>query len=123
VRTEVSTQETEARNYDAAFSPDGTKIAFTSFRDGNGEVYAMDATTGSNPTNLSKIAAEDDHPAFSPDGTKIAFTSYRNGNSEIYTMNARDGSKQQNRTKNAAYDFAPDWGGLLLVHIPQLPRE
>ena len=78
MRTEVSTQGTEARNYDAAFSSDGTKIAFTSFRDGN---------------------------------------------SEIYTMNARDGSKQQNRTKNAAYDFAPDWGGLLLVHIPQLPRE
>jgi Tol biopolymer transport system component len=110
VRTEVSTQETEARNYDAAFSSDGTKIAFTSFRDGNGEVYAMDATTGSNPTNLSKIAAEDDHPAFSPDGTKIAFASNRSGNREIYKMSALDGSSLKRLTKIAAYDFAPDWG-------------
>ena len=68
-------------------------IAFETDRDGNFEVYAMNAD-GADQTNLSNNAASDRDPAWSPDGSKIAFESDRDGNFEIYVMNA-DGSHEQ----------------------------
>ena len=62
-----------------AWSPDGTKIAFTSQRDGNGEIYAMNAD-GTGQIRLTNNATEDAQPAWSPDGSKIAFTTFRDGN-------------------------------------------
>ena len=47
-------------------------IVFHSDRDGNGEVYVMDAD-GSNPTRLTDNPALELLPKWSPDGTKIAF--------------------------------------------------
>src|SRR5205085_3626152 len=87
------------------FSPDGSKIAFRSNRDGNYEIYVMDAD-GSNQTRLTNNPAEDYEPFFSPDVSKIAFTSQRDGNYEIYLMNA-DGTGQTNLTNNAADDVRP----------------
>ena len=57
-----------------AWSPDGRTIVFVSWRDGNGEVYAMDAD-GSGPRNLTQHPAKDVRPAWSPDGRRIAFVS------------------------------------------------
>ena len=65
-----------------AWSRDGRTIVFVSWRDGNGEVYAMDAD-GSGPRNLTQHPAKDAHPAWSPDGRRIAFVSRRDGNSEV----------------------------------------
>ena len=57
-----------------AWSPDGRTIVFVSWRDGNGEVYAMDADSSS-PRNLTQDPAKDVRPAWSPDGRRIAFVS------------------------------------------------
>ena len=83
-----------------AQSPDGTRIAFSSRRDLNSEVYVMDADGGA-PQNLTFHEAWDEGPAWSPDGQRIAFVSDRNGdveefgglrfNTDIFVMNA-DGS-------------------------------
>ena len=89
------------------FSGTNGKIAFSSERDGNGEIYVMDAD-GSNPTNLTNNGATDGGPAWSPDGGKIAFTSERDGNYEIYVMDA-DGSNPTNLTNNSAWDSEPAW--------------
>ena len=90
-----------------AWSRDGRTIVFVSWRDGNGEVYAMDAD-GSSPRNLTQDPAKDVHPAWSPDGRSIAFVSSRDGNSEIYVMNA-DGSRKRNLTRDRASDDSPTW--------------
>lgn len=96
-----------ADNGDPSWSPNGTKITFTSRRDsGNFEIYIMNAD-GSNQTRLTIDNGVDEYPAFSPDGSKIAFNSSRAGQfSQIYIMNA-DGSNQTRLTNIAATDLLP----------------
>ena len=90
-----------------AWSPDGTKIAFQSDRDGNTNIYVMN-TDGTGQVSLTNSPANDSSSTWSPDGTKIAFQSDRDGNSEIYVMNF-DGSGQSRLTNNAATDGDPAW--------------
>ncbi len=84
-----------------------TKIVFASYRDGNHEIYVMNAD-GSNQTNLTNNPASDDYPSWTPDAKKIAFGSNRDGNAEVYIMNA-DGSDQTRLTDNPAFDAFPSW--------------
>jgi uncharacterized repeat protein (TIGR01451 family) len=78
-------------------------IAFASTRDGNYEVYVMNAD-GSGQTNLTNDPAADLDPVWSPEGTRIAFTH----DGEVFVMNA-DGSGRTNLTNHPAYDFDPTW--------------
>jgi Tol biopolymer transport system component len=63
------------------------KIAFTSNRDGNQEIYVMNPD-GSGQTRLTNNPASDSSPSWSPGGTKIAFMSLRSGAPAIWVMNA-----------------------------------
>jgi Tol biopolymer transport system component len=85
------------------------RIAFSSQRDGNAEIYVMNAD-GSDQTRLTHNAAFDGVPAVSPDGTKILFETKRDQNSEmeIYVMNS-DGTGQVNLTNHPAWDHRPRW--------------
>ena len=84
-----------------------SRIAFVSDRDGNNEVYLMDAD-GSNQTRLTNDLGNDLYPAWSPDGGKMVFLSGRDGNDEIYVMDA-DGSTQARLTSNSIQDRSPEW--------------
>jgi Tol biopolymer transport system component len=103
------TNDPSASDSDPTWSPDGTKIAFATFRPGSIEIFVMDAD-GSNRVQLTADPASSDfEPAWSPDGTKIAFTSIRDGDGEVYLMNA-DGSNPVNLTNySEAEDFDPAW--------------
>lgn len=83
------------------------KIAFHTNRDGNAEVYSMDAD-GSDQVNLTNNNYWDGIPDWSPDGKKIAFVSTRDGNSEIYTMDP-DGGNVQRLTVSKPLDERPKW--------------
>ena len=62
-------------HYFGTFPGANGKILFDTNRDGNSEIYVMDAD-GSNPTNLTNnAAAAEFHATWSADGTKIAFVS------------------------------------------------
>lgn len=63
------------------------RIAFAGERDGNAEIYVMNAD-GTGVERLTNDPGDDGFPAWSPDGTEIAFASDRNGGFEIYVMNA-----------------------------------
>ncbi len=76
-----------ARPAQAAFPGTNGKIAFSSNRDGNPEIYMMNSD-GTGQTRLTTSAGTDDTPAFSSDGTRIAFTSTRSGSAVVYVMNA-----------------------------------
>jgi WD40 repeat protein len=80
---------TTGQDFEPAWSADGARIVFSSNRDGNYEIYVMDAD-GSNQTRLTNDPARDMQPAWSPDGRKIVFTRVA-PYYELYVMNA-DGS-------------------------------
>jgi hypothetical protein len=99
-------------NYYSAFGTlagPNEQIVFFSERDGNQEIYVMNAADGSNQTRLTSINASDSDPSWSPDRTKIAFESDREGNSNIYVMNAADGSGLIQLTDNLANYSNPKW--------------
>ena len=96
-----------------AWSPGGRKIAFSSFQDGDGDVYVIDADGPATATNLTNEAPADPRrfdgqPVFSPDGGKIAFLSARDGNFNVYLMNA-DGSSPVPVTSSPAPDAQPEF--------------
>ena len=103
-------QLTDGRVHDGqpAWSPDGSRIAFTSDRaDGNVDVWVMDAD-GGRPRRLTTSPGIDLGPAWSPDGRRIAFTSDRDGDLEVYVMSA-SGEGQVDISDNASADLTPTW--------------
>ena len=99
------------RSEQPARSPDGTRVAFSSIRDGNLEIYVMDAD-GGNPVNLTRDDAYDLAPAWSPDGRRIAFQRSGGGGRgpQIFVMNA-DGSGVERLTHDpqASWGLSPAW--------------
>jgi TolB protein len=106
-----------------SFSPDGSKIAFSSTRDRNGfscgsdecfyfgEIYVARAD-GSGARRLTRSDADDDSPAWSPDGAHIAFHSDRNYPSaernEIYSIGV-DGRCLTWLTNGVPDSLLPAW--------------
>ena len=83
------------------------RIAFTSTRDGNAEIYVMDPD-GGNWKRLTDNPAYDGQPSWSPDGQKIAFVSNRGGwHVQIYVMDS-DGSNPVKLT-DGVFDRFPSW--------------
>ncbi len=104
---DTSRSDRVVRNGTPSWSPDGSKIVFYSDRDGNGEIYLMNADS-SDPTRLTNDPADEGYPTFSPDGGKIAFDTDRDGNFDIYVMNA-DGSDPRRLTNDPARDVSASW--------------
>jgi WD40 repeat protein len=90
-----------------ALSPDGSKIAFVSHRDGNSEIYVIN-TDSSNELNLTEHPALDGDPDWSPDGTEIVFHSRRTGSDEVHIMSA-DGSNVRRITPGGLWTACEAW--------------
>lgn len=94
----------KTRDYMPALSPDGQRIAFTSYRQTLAGLYLMDLTrrkiiaVSTRGTNFS--------PSFSPDGEKLAFCSTMDGNAEIYV--ARLGKEAVEEIKRITFNEAID---------------
>lgn len=107
---------------DPAWSPDGKRIVYSSFRDYNGrtcfqectrssEIYVANAD-GSNQRRLTNTTADDQSPTWSPDGRSIAFVSDRSDPEshayEIYVMGA-DGKGVHRITSGQEWSTEPAW--------------
>lgn len=97
--------------YDAegSYSADGRSIVFTSFRDGDAEIYVMDAD-GSNPRRITRSKGYDGGPFFSPDGKRIVYRSDRKGNDllQLYVNNV-EGTAERALTDNEHVNWGPYW--------------
>jgi Tol biopolymer transport system component len=108
-------------------SPDGKRIVFTSLKDGDLEIYTMNAD-GSDVRRLTNTPGYDGGAWWSPDGKQIVYRAnhptdsaelkiYRDllaqrlvrpGKVEVFIMNA-DGSDQRQITHLGGANFGPSW--------------
>ncbi len=94
-------------NVQANWSPDGRSIAYTSYRDGQPNIFISHIYQGI-LDKFPKAPESTFQPSWSPDGTRIAFWSTRDGNAEVYVAN-RDGSNVRRLTTNPGIDQSPTW--------------
>jgi len=116
MKTQQVTQLTTGPDTFPAWSPLGDRIAFTSNRDGDYEIYTV-RPNGKGLTRITDSPGNDAHPAWSPDGEWIVFASNRTGfkdetggmsDGEIFVMRG-DGSDLRQLTENAFEDGTPAW--------------
>ena len=106
-------QDAEQLTFDEAYieqfglSPDGTRIAFSSDRSGNPDLWILELETGE-MRQLTTDPTPDWAPQWSPDGQSIAFYANRSGNRDIWTMPAGGGPATQ-LTRHEATDYYPVW--------------
>ena len=96
--------------YNPAWSPDGSMIAFSRTRgDGNGAIWIVEAD-GSDPRRVTDPPGSkgDWHPAWSPDGSTIVFFRQGASDAEIWSV-APDGSALTRLTTNDTENYDPDW--------------
>ena len=93
---------------EAAWSPDGKRIAFSSRRGARGDqdIYVMSAD-GTDLVRLTSSPAEEYDAAWSPDGKRIALTYERDDASSIWLLGLDRG--ELTPLTSGAYDNEPDW--------------
>jgi len=115
----VRKTEGETGDIQPAFSPDGTRIAFASFRAGNWDIFVMPTSGAAVATQLTKADSYDFHPSWSPDGKEIVYVSYvpEAGRWEIRIVDVEG-------TYNRAIGFGcfPQWSPTGQTILYQRPR-
>jgi len=77
-----------------AWSPDGRRLAVVMSKDGNSQIYVVNADGSGGPQRLTNSSGIDTEPRYAPDGS-IYFTSDRGGSPQIYRMGAGGGDIQR----------------------------
>jgi TolB protein len=93
-----------------AISPDGTKIAFSSNRDGPWDLYILDLVTGET-TRFTNTRAYDGNPTWSPDGKWLAYESYQLNNLDLFIQDINQNGGPIPLTSQTSADYSPNWSG------------
>jgi eukaryotic-like serine/threonine-protein kinase len=102
----VAAISSTSAEYHAQFSPDGRRVAFTSLRSGDAEIWVSDPD-GSNAVQLTSMAAQDSNCAhWSADGQLIAFSSNGEGEFDLYVIPSA-GGKPRRLSTHPAIDLCP----------------
>ncbi len=89
-----------------AWSPDGRRLAVTLTRDGNSQIFLINADGSGAPQRLTQSSAIDTEANFAPDGQSILFTSDRGGGPQIYRVSVNGGAAQR-VTFDGSYNVSP----------------
>ena len=98
-------------DFEPAWSPDGTKIAFSSFREGYLGIFVLNLADQV-VTRLTELSStvQSRQPAWSPDGSKIVYTVRRFSLLQIWEMSAEgENSTQLFRNGGSFSDYLPAW--------------
>jgi TolB protein len=96
-------------NTGAAFFHDGTKVALTLSRDGNPEIYILDAKTGEEQLRVTQHPAIDTSPTWSPSGRRLAFVTDRYTGRPQIAITSAHGGEVQRPAQVGGYNTGPDW--------------
>jgi len=105
----ILTEDNEG-DYRPIWSPDGSKIAFTSTRTGYRSIWVMNGD-GSAARELTPVRSDYGWPGWSPDGKSVSYACNRTGNHEVY-LQALEGGPPRRITHSAVFNgqaaFTPD---------------
>ncbi len=90
-----------------AWSPDGSRVAYMSFRGKRAGIYVQTLATGE-VQQVTAFPGLNSAPKFSPDGRKLVLTLSKDGNPEIYVANLRTGELDR-MTNHFAIDTEASW--------------
>jgi hypothetical protein len=92
------------------WAPDNEHVAFVSDRDGDQELYEINAIDGSGATRqLTNNTVTDHSPAWAPNGERIAFVREIGHDIEVFDLRASDGGDERNLTNTKRADRYPAW--------------
>jgi Tol biopolymer transport system component len=106
--TETLLSDGSGDDHDPAYSFDGERVAFRSYRDGDNSVMYVMTADGSNVVQVSDPVGDAQNHAFSPDDTLIAYESDLDGDEDIYVHEFETGETRL-LTDNTTVDVAPTW--------------
>lgn len=103
----VSLSSNKSINLLPAWSPRGDKIAYTSYKANNPDMYVADLVKGVTK-RVSAQQGINSGAAFSPDGKQIALTLSKDGDPDIYLIDL-EGQEVARLTKSYGVDSSPTW--------------
>jgi TolB protein len=96
-------------NMSPSWSPDGTKLTFTSFKDGKAEIYVYSLLTRRIGRLTSNSPGNNSGSSWHPEGKTIAFAGAVNGKTSIFTMNSLDGSARKQFIAGSGLEVEPSY--------------
>jgi hypothetical protein len=94
-------------NVQPALSPDRTRIAFSSNRNGSFDLFVMDAD-GSSPRRITTDAGTEGEPVWTPDGSRIVYTTTQAGGGSQLRSIMPDGRDSRPLTNSPGGNQSPD---------------
>ena len=108
----VQLTNSKANDFNAEFSPNGRRVAFSRWDGSDWELYTMSAS-GGNVVRVTNNLRSDYEPSYSPNGFRMAYTGeptdHAEGDSEIFTIKT-DGTSNVQVTANDTWGMQPSWG-------------
>lgn len=99
---EVPVTQNTAINMLPAWTRDATQVAYTSYIDGNPDLWV-------GGRKLSAYESLNSGASYSPDGKELALTLSMDGNAEIYVLDAETGEIKRRLTRSPSIDSSPSW--------------
>ena len=96
-----------SNNLTPEWAPRGKKLLYTSYIEGDANLYWLDRESGEGGPVVSSYGVNSS-PAWSPDGKRIAFMMTGGVNADIYLIH-RDGTGLRRLTHHRAIDTEPTW--------------